>query len=273
MITGFFVILHLHLVISQTYTQWTGYGNLSDLAQLPTTTEFRIRHIGGKYLYQNIGEIDTFNEYTVLARCSLDSSYAPISYWTITTKDPAAPNPLNNSFSNCIPDITSYLFTATISPSTHTYPFSLSVCDIPTHLYTWPACGFRSKYWLPTNCDGDLNVVTVYDSLYDYPRYYTSLRVFIEFGADPLDPPVLANHEYWCPTIPNTCYGPGDEVSVIPSCGLNSHQESLWTFEVNAAPDMTINGGSGPTKYYEGYSYLTDLSDGDIVVIRLISGM
>ena len=271
------LVLQLNSISAQNYTQWTGYGNISDLLQLPTNTEFRIRHIGGKYLYQNIGPIHFDNEFEIYARCDLDSLFSPISYWTIIAKDPLPPNPFNHSKSRCIPDITSYEFKSTklLSFMNFTNVESiLSVCGTPDasgfKLYTWGACGWRQ--WLPTNCDEDLKVVTVYDSLFDYPRYYTQLRVFIDPNYDPFQQPVLSDHVYYCPTIPNTCYDP-DEVEVIDTCEMNSYDDSLWTFEVNAPPDMTINGGLGPTKYYEGYSYLTNLSDGDVVVIRLISGM
>ena len=69
----FFAICYvIHSVIGQTYTQWTGYGYISDITQLSSTTPFRIRHIGGKYLYQNIDNVDPGAEYFVYGGCTLD---------------------------------------------------------------------------------------------------------------------------------------------------------------------------------------------------------
>ena len=274
MFASVLLILTLRLITGQSYTQWTGYGNFSDLLQLPSDTEFRIRHIGGKYLYQNIGSGNT-GEYYIYGRCDLDSTYAPISYWTVSAQAPADPPIVRNisyTFSNCWPDITSYIFTSTQLTAIPNRHSQLSVCGWNNFewLYTEPACG--NRYWLPTDCDGDLKVITVYNSLI-YPRYYTHLRVMHNPNLDPSVPFDVNDYRYYCPRIDDTCYDPLEDIVVTHQCGLNNYQNSLWTFEVNAPPDMTINDGLGPTKYYEGYSHLSDLSDGDVVVIRLISGM
>lgn len=135
-------------------------------------------------------------------------------------------------------------------------------------VYSAPACGTFDAKWLTSECLS----TTVVVSPYRQDRYYTQLIYPIGFP--------LSSSFIRCPDI-DRCYdsasttagASGYEIFVDEAaCDVTNYKHSLYTFEVDGPPDMSINSNKGPEYYYEGYSYLTDLNDGDIVLIRMISG-